>query len=71
MALQPTVTHDAHTQLEAGDVALHWARWTIRGRDETGNPALLSGRLADNLRHQNHGRWLLALDKPCGNEHLP
>lgn len=38
VALKPTLTSEAQQVVEAGDVALCCARWSLRGTDPTGNP---------------------------------
>lgn len=68
LALQPTITSEAHQFVEAGDVALYCSRWSLRGTDPAGNPVQMSGRSADILRRQPDGNWLIALDNPWGTD---
>ena len=67
-ALKPTLTSEAHQVVEAGDVALYCARWSLRGTDPAGNPVQMSGRSSDILRRQPSGNWLIALDNPWGTD---
>lgn len=68
VALKPTMTSEAHQVVEAGDVALYCARWSLRGTDPTGNPVQMSGRSSDILRRQPDENWLIALDNPWGTD---
>ena len=68
VALKPTLTSEAHQVVEAGDVALYCARWSLRGTDPAGAPVQMSGRSSDILRRQSDGNWLIALDNPCGTD---
>jgi ketosteroid isomerase-like protein len=68
LVLRPTLTTEKHHIVEAGDVALYCAQWSLSGRDPGGNPVQLSGRAADVLRRQPDGNWLIAVDNPWGGE---
>ena len=68
MALKPTMTSEAQQVVEADDVALCCARWSLRGTDPVGNPVQMSGRSSDILRRQPDGNWLIALDNPWGTD---
>jgi uncharacterized protein (TIGR02246 family) len=68
MTLKPTLTNEQHQVVEAGDVALYYSRWTMRGTDPAGNPVQQSGRSTDILRRQPDGRWLIALSHPASTD---
>lgn len=68
VALKPTLTSETHQVVEAGDVALYCARWSLRGTDPAGNPVQMHGRSSDILRRQPDGNWLIALDNPWGTD---
>lgn len=68
VALKPTLTSEVHQVVEAGDVALYCARWSLRGTDPAGNPVQMNGRSSDILRRQAGGNWLIALDNPWGTD---
>lgn len=68
VALKPTLTSEAQQIVEAGDVALYCARWSLRGTDPAGNLVQMNGRSSDVLRRQPHGNWLIALDNPWGTD---
>jgi ketosteroid isomerase-like protein len=67
-ALKPVLTNTGQQIVEAGDVALSCAQWSLRGTDPAGNPVQMSGRSADILRRQSDGNWLIALDNPWGTD---
>ncbi|HEX9757349.1 MAG TPA: DUF4440 domain-containing protein [Nitrospiria bacterium] len=66
VALKPILTSEAQQVVEAGDVALYCAQWSLRGTDPIGNPVQMSGRSSDILRRQPDRNWLIALDNPWG-----
>jgi len=70
IALEPTLTSEAHEVIEAGDVAQCVSRWTLRGTDPAGNALVLAGESSDILRRQEDGRWLIVLDNPWGDRVL-
>lgn len=68
VALKPALTSEAQQVVEAGDVALYCARWSLRGADPAGNLVQMNGRSSDILRRQPDGNWLIALDNPWGTD---
>lgn len=68
VSLKPSLTSEAQKVVEASDVALYCARWSLRGTDPAGNPVQMSGRSSDILRRQPDGNWLIALDNPWGTD---
>ncbi len=66
IALQATLTTEAHKIMESGDLALYLSRWSLRGKDPQGKEVKMSGVSSDILRRQPDGRWLIALDNPWG-----
>ena len=71
VAIKAILRSDAQTVLEADDIALYIARWSLRGTDPAGQAVLLNGESTDILRRQPDGRWLIALDNPWGTQVLP
>src|SRR5262245_1556823 len=70
VALRATLTSEAQHVLEAGDLALYFGRWRLRGTDPAGGAVVLGGESADVLRRQPDGRWLIAIDDPWGTQVL-
>ncbi len=70
VAMQATLTSEAQHVLEAGDLALYLARWSLRGTDPAGAQVSLRGESTDILRRQADGRWLIAIDDPWGTQLL-
>jgi ketosteroid isomerase-like protein len=66
IAMRPTLTSQAYSLVESGDIALYLGRWKLLGTDPTGQPITLSGESTDVLRRQPDGRWLIAVDNPWG-----
>jgi uncharacterized protein (TIGR02246 family) len=70
VALRATLTSEVQHVLEAGDLALYLARWSLRGTDPAGQAVVLHGESTDILRRQADGRWLIAIDDPWGTQLL-
>jgi ketosteroid isomerase-like protein len=52
--------------LEAGDLALVFSRWTLRGRGPNGTPLEPAGQTSGVVRRQAEGTWVSAIDTPFG-----
>jgi uncharacterized protein (TIGR02246 family) len=70
IALKPTLSAQAQQVVEAQDLALYVARWSLEGTDPAGRPVSMGGDSSDILRRQPDGRWLIALDNPWGGKIL-
>ncbi len=57
---------NGHEVYTAGDIALHIAPWTMKGKDPNGADIQQSGLSVAVLRRQTDGKWLLILDNPHG-----
>jgi len=66
IALKPELRSETQNVIEAGDMALYTARWTLRGTDPSGQATTMGGVSSDVLRRQRDGRWLIAVDNPWG-----
>jgi uncharacterized protein (TIGR02246 family) len=66
ISLKPSLRGQAHQVVEAGDIALCCARWTLVGTSPDGEKVEMSGASSDVLRRQADGRWLVAIDNPWG-----
>jgi uncharacterized protein (TIGR02246 family) len=66
LALRPTLTSDAQEVLALDDLALYHSRWSLSGRDPTGDAVTLSGQSSDVLRRGPGGEWKIAIDNPWG-----
>ncbi|MGH9868015.1 MAG: YybH family protein [Candidatus Polarisedimenticolia bacterium] len=71
IALRPVLRSEAQQLIEAEDVALYIARWSLSGTDPAGNAVVMGGESTDVLRRQRDGRWLIVLDNPWGAQILP
>lgn len=69
IAMQPKFTYSGHEVVQAGDLALHIAPWTMTGVDPESRPLQLGGLSLAVLRKQPDGRWLMVIDQPYG-DHL-
>src|SRR5258705_6176461 len=70
IALKAVLSSEAQQVIEAGDLALYLSRWSLSGKDPAGNAVQMGGESTDVLRRQPDGRWLIALDNPCGAQIL-
>ena len=66
LALKGTLQMRTLYLVEAGDVALASAHWTLHGIAPDGNPVTLEGKSIEVLRRQTDGSWLYAIDHPFG-----
>jgi uncharacterized protein (TIGR02246 family) len=70
VAMRATLTSEAQQVLEADNLALYLARWSLRGTDPGCDPVVLRGESTDILRRQADGRWLIVIDDPWGTQLL-
>ena len=68
-AMSPRFEYAGHDVLVAGDLAVHIAPWTMKGRAADGASIERSGLSVAVLRRQSDGRWLMVMDNPHG-QHL-
>jgi uncharacterized protein (TIGR02246 family) len=69
IAVKPTFTFLDHEIVEAGDIALHFNVWKMKGTAPDGKPGQDGGLSVAVLRRQPDGRWLMVIDDPYG-DHL-
>ncbi|MCR9135517.1 MAG: DUF4440 domain-containing protein [Alphaproteobacteria bacterium] len=67
--MNPKFSYGGHEVFVAGDIAIHFAPWTMTGTLPDGKPVEQSGLSVAVLRRQNDGRWLMVIDNPHG-QHL-
>lgn len=53
--------------IEAGDIALHLATWTMEGTAPDGSPLTDRGLSIAVLRRQPDGHWKMIIDQPYGD----
>lgn len=68
-ALAPTFTYSGHEVVIAGDTAVHFAPWTMKGTAPDGSEILQHGLSVAVLRRQADGGWRMVIDNPFG-QHL-
>ena len=64
--LNPRFTYSGHEVFVAGDIAVHFAPWTMKGTTPDGQPAEQNGLSVAVLRKQADGNWLMVIDNPHG-----
>jgi len=64
--LNPKFTYSGHEVFVAGDIAVHYAPWTMKGRTPDGKDIEQSGLSVAVLRRQSDGEWLMVIDNPHG-----
>jgi uncharacterized protein (TIGR02246 family) len=67
IAVDPKFSFHEHEVIEAGDIALHAARWTMTGKASDGTAIEDGGLSLAILRKQSDGRWLMVIDNPYGD----
>jgi len=68
-SLDPEFSYSGHEVYIAGDIAIHFAPWTMTGTMPDGAQVEQAGLSVAVLRRQSDGRWLMVIDNPHG-QHL-
>lgn len=66
LAAKPSMTLNAKTLAQTGDIALVSAQWRLAMTDQKGESVTMEGQSVEVLRRQPDGRWLFAIDFPFG-----
>ncbi len=69
LATEPTFNLEVRKVLQAGDLALSFADWTLSGTGPDGEPIELAAQTSDVLRRQPDGSWRIVIDNPYGSAH--
>lgn len=64
--LNPRFEYGGHEVYVTGDIAVHFAPWTMTGTAPDGTAVVNSGLSVAVLRRQEDGRWLILFDNPHG-----
>jgi ketosteroid isomerase-like protein len=62
------LTVNPRTFIRSDDLVLVLGTFALSGHRGGGTPFERTSRFADVLRRQPDGRWLLAVDNPCGDD---
>ncbi|MDW3646067.1 MAG: DUF4440 domain-containing protein [Bacteroidia bacterium] len=65
-SLNPKFTYSGHEVFVNGDIAVHIAPWTMKGKAPDGSKVEQSGLSIAVLRKQKDGKWLMVFDDPHG-----
>jgi uncharacterized protein (TIGR02246 family) len=68
-AFDPKFEYSGHEVFINGDLAMHFAPWTMKGKAPDGTEVTQSGLSVVVLRKQTNGKWLMVFDNPFG-QHL-
>jgi ketosteroid isomerase-like protein len=68
-AVNPKFEYSNHEVFINGDLAMHFAPWTMTGNAPDGTEIKQSGLSVAVLRRQIDGKWLMVFDNPFG-QHL-
>lgn len=69
LAMEPSFNLEVREVLQAGDIALSFADWTLVGTGPDGEPIEMSAQTSDVLRRQPDGTWRFVIDNPYGSAH--
>ena len=69
-AMSPSFTYSGHEVIVAGDVAVHFAPWRMRGTSPEGQAIEQGGLSVAVMRKQADGQWLMVIDNPHGQRLL-
>ena len=67
--IKPKFTYSGHEVFVVGDIATHFAPWTMLGTAPDGSKIEQAGLSVAILRKQKDGTWLMIFDNPHG-QHL-
>ncbi len=65
-AINPRFEYSGHEVYVMGDIAVHFAPWSMTGRAPDGTAVKESGLSVAVMRRQEDGRWLIVFDNPHG-----
>jgi uncharacterized protein (TIGR02246 family) len=68
-AVNPKFEYSGHEVFINGNLAMHFAPWTMTGKAPDGTIIQQSGLSVVVLRKQQNGKWLMVFDNPFG-QHL-
>jgi uncharacterized protein (TIGR02246 family) len=68
-AVNPKFEYSGHEVFINGNLAMHFAPWTMTGKAPDGTAIQQSGLSVVLLRKQQNGKWLMVFDNPFG-QHL-
>jgi ketosteroid isomerase-like protein len=68
-ALNPKFEYSGHEVFVNGNIAIHFAPWTMTGKTPDGTDVKQSGLSVAVFRKQSDGKWLMIFDNPFG-QHL-
>jgi uncharacterized protein (TIGR02246 family) len=64
--INPKFEYSGHEVFLNGDLAMHFAPWTMTGKMRDGTVVKQSGLSVVVLRKQQNGKWLMVFDNPFG-----
>lgn len=64
--INPIFVYKGHDVLINGDIAIHLAPWSMKGRTPDGKDVAQSGLSVSVLRKQEDGSWKMVIDNPHG-----
>ena len=68
--ISPRFEYAGHEVFLAGDIAVHFAPWNMKGKAPDGTEFEQSGLSVAVLRRQSDCRWLMVIDNPHGQRLL-
>ncbi len=68
LAMKPTITVGTRKSIQAGDIALLYSTWSLRGTGPDGKAVTMAGQGTEVVRQQPDGTWRLVVDNPSAVE---
>lgn len=68
LAMKPTMTLGTRKIIQAGNVALLYSTWELRGTGPDGTAMDMAGQGTEVVRRQTDGTWLLVIANPYAVE---
>lgn len=68
LAMKPAITVETRKIIQAGDIALLYSKWALRGSGPDGSAIEMAAKGTEVVRRQPDGTWRLVVDNPYAVE---
>lgn len=68
LGMKPTIQLETRKVVQAGDIALLYGKWTLKGTGPDGKPVSMAGQSTEVARRQPDGTWRYVVDNPYAVE---
>ena len=68
LGMKPTIALETRKTVQAGDIALLYGKWRLKGTGPDGKAVSMSGQSTEVVRRQPDGTWRYVVDNPYAVE---